>query len=666
MLNKYKNFVNCVINLFFSVAVPRSKTGVKRVKFSKDILEEAIRAVLEGKSVREAAREYSITKSTLWNYVKAHQTSGSATVNVKLGRNDTQQVFSKEQESELASYLDKAARLHYGLTKKDARSLAFQYADINNINCPEKWKTEKLAGKQWLRGFLKRWSELSLRKPEATSLARSTSFNKENVKKFFENYKEVLSRHTFTQHNIYNLDETGNSTVHVPPKIIAPKGIKQVGSMTSSERGVNVTMIACVNAAGNHVPPILIFPRVHFKQYMLNGAPPGSIGGANPSGWSNEQLFVQYLDHFISFVKPSKDDPVLLILDNHDSHISIEGIVKAKEAGVIMLTFPPHTSHKLQPLDRTVFGPYKTFYNTAVAEWMLSNPGKPVSIYEIAHICGKAFLQAFTAKNIISGFEVTGIHPVNENIFKEEEYLSSYVTDRPNPYSPSTQEKQAIASTSFSSKSDSNTVPTVSPHIIRPFPKAPERKVKGGRKRGKSMIMTDTPEKKAIEFEKSKKNKNKPTRPTPVCKKVKRVLTYSSSDNESDEDEIMSDSEEDSLAMLREDVNLRESESAAERSFLEERTIKEGSFVLVRLVGKKSTVFYIAEVTAVVNDSDYQVKYLKRVGNTQKFIRENEDIYDILARDVEMILPLPTSVGGSERQVSQLSFSIDFSFYNVR
>jgi hypothetical protein len=41
-----------------------------------------------------------------------------------------------------------------------------------------------------------------------------------------------MSRHSFTANNIYNLEETGNSTVHVPPKIICAKGIKQVWSVT--------------------------------------------------------------------------------------------------------------------------------------------------------------------------------------------------------------------------------------------------------------------------------------------------------------------------------------------------------------------------------------------------------------------------------------------------
>jgi hypothetical protein len=66
--------------------------------------------------------------------------------------------------------------------------------------------------------------------------------------------------------------------------MLAPRGIKQLGSMISGERGQHFTMIAAINAVGNHLPPMLIFPRAHFKNFVLKGAPVGSKGGANPSG----------------------------------------------------------------------------------------------------------------------------------------------------------------------------------------------------------------------------------------------------------------------------------------------------------------------------------------------------------------------------------------------
>jgi hypothetical protein len=76
-----------------------------------------------------------------------------------------------------------------------------------------------------------------------------------------------------------------------------------VDNVTSGERGINVTMIVAVNAFGNLVPPMLIFPRVHFKNHMLTGAPTASIAGAHPTGWSNQRLFGDYLKHFFFFFK---------------------------------------------------------------------------------------------------------------------------------------------------------------------------------------------------------------------------------------------------------------------------------------------------------------------------------------------------------------------------
>lgn len=163
---------------------------------------------------------------------------------------------------------------------------------------------------------------------------------------------------------------------------------------------------------------------------MINGAPPETLGLATPSGWSNSVKFEEFLKHFIKYVKPSKDDKVLMILDNHESHLSINIIDLAIENGIVMLTFPPHTSHKLQPLDRTVFGPLKKYYDKACNEWLLQHPGSPLTIYHVAECFGKAYPLAFTPSNIQSGFKVSGIWPVNENIFGDDEFPSSYVTDR--------------------------------------------------------------------------------------------------------------------------------------------------------------------------------------------------------------------------------------------
>ncbi|XP_072397987.1 uncharacterized protein [Diabrotica undecimpunctata] len=171
-------------------------------------------------------------------------------------------------------------------------------------------------------------------------------------------------------------------------------------------------MVACINAAGQTILPLFLFPRVRYKDHKTNGGIPGCIGAANPSGWSTAKIFLQFLDHLISCTKPIQEKPILVIMDNHDTHISIDIIDKAKNSGVVLLTIHPHTSHKMQPLDRGVFGLYKSFYHKTAEDWMLSNPGKPINIYDVAGIAGKAYLQAFTPKNIVKSFKVTGLWPV--------------------------------------------------------------------------------------------------------------------------------------------------------------------------------------------------------------------------------------------------------------
>lgn len=108
-------------------------------------------------------------------------------------------------------------------------------------------------------------------------------------------------------------------------------------------------------------------------------------------------------------------------------------MVKASDAGIVMLTFPPHTSHKLQPLDVSVYSSLKSNYNQAVDARLMNNPGKTFDIYCIAETNGQIYSKVFCPGNIVSGFEKTGIFPFNRDIFTDEDFLGSFVSDRPNP-----------------------------------------------------------------------------------------------------------------------------------------------------------------------------------------------------------------------------------------
>lgn len=158
------------------------------------------------------------------------------------------------------------------------------------------------------------------------------------------------------------------------------------------------------------------------KSTWLKNAPAGTRGSANPSGWSNEEILIEYLNHFIHYTKACKENESLLIFDNHESHLSDRATDKARECGIVMLHYL-----LLQPLDQTVFRPLKTFYYQELDLWMRNNRRKTFSIYNIAEAPGKAFPKAFTTNNITKGLSWTGIFPMNSDIFHNNDFLCSKV-----------------------------------------------------------------------------------------------------------------------------------------------------------------------------------------------------------------------------------------------
>ena len=113
-------------------------------------------------------------------------------------------------------------------------------------------------------------------------------------------------------------------------KSCTPTGMKNVGAITSGGRGELVTAVYAICAGGYALAPILIYPRVHKKDAFILGATTGTTGKATKSGWINEGLFVEFLDYISDLTCCSKESKTLVVLDKHESHISLAAIDKAR------------------------------------------------------------------------------------------------------------------------------------------------------------------------------------------------------------------------------------------------------------------------------------------------------------------------------------------------
>ncbi|KAJ4432925.1 hypothetical protein ANN_15182 [Periplaneta americana] len=247
-------------------------------KWHPDSMKQAVENVLTGQlSIRKAAEIYNIPKNTLIDRVSAIKGGKEITFTPALGR--FKPTFIAEFEGVLLNHVKDLSDRLLPLTRKEFLNLAFQLAEAlkipHHFNCDK-----KTSGKQFYFDFMKRHPNLSLQTPESTSLNRSIGFNKPQVNRFFESLTNLMEKYEFTPYKIYNCDETSVTTVQKHFKVISLKQNCQVGKLTSAERERSVTVLFCMNAGGQYIPPFFIFPQQRMNERLLIGAPKESIGEA--------------------------------------------------------------------------------------------------------------------------------------------------------------------------------------------------------------------------------------------------------------------------------------------------------------------------------------------------------------------------------------------------
>ena len=569
--------------------MPRqSKRRTSIGRFSEEDLNAAITGVREKRiSKKEASKTYNIGRATLNRYLIRNPDDQRVK---KISRSAAHTVFTAHEETDLAEYVRQCSKMYYGLTMKDLQHLAFSFGHANQKVMPASWMSNHMAGSDWAAGFRKR-HDLSLRLPENTSVARAVAFNMTNVNLFHDALDAALTKAEFSAASVWNLDETCVSTVTKPTRVVSPRGERQVGQIVSSERGVTITMCACVNASGRALAPALIFPRARVLEHWGRNAPPESLILANPSGWMLSEIFPAVLDHFFNQMAASPDNPQLLVYDNHSSHITLEAVTLARSRGVVIVTLPAHCSHRMQPLDVGVLGPWKRYYADAVRKWHQAHPGATLTIHDVSELVNEAFGRAFSIPSIVNAFRVTGIWPPNRATFTDADYMGAAPTAAAEEKEGKLRTEKDVGNDSIPgpSTSEEHVTSYVSPKEVRPFPNA-NRRVGGGRGRQKRLpvVLTSSPQKDKIQAARMDGNRSR---------RIQRLRPVHEDDATEVAEVHVDNNDEDIL--LQDSMKSNWNPSAT----------KAGDWLLVSLLGGRRDVshfrYVVQTITPYDNEDDY-------------------------------------------------------------
>ena len=409
--------------------------NIKRRQWNPADMEAAMRAVQEeGKTVTAAAKQHSVPRKTLDDRIKGRVTHGS--------NPGPSTVLTAREEDALASYLLYMAERGFPLMSNMAR--AFAWAVSMRSGTSDRFNEETGPGKYWWGNFHARHPELTLRTADNLERSRASALTKEVVDGYFETLKCTLEENDLVNEprQLFNCDETFLPLNMSCEKVITRKNTKHVYAQ-SRGTSEHITLLCGASAAGVALPPMIIFSKSFPGGVYKFDGPDDAVYGKSESGWIDSELFIVWMKKVFRRYHGSQR-PVLLFVDGHASHITIDVIDLARKNQIILFCLPPHTTHALQPLDVSVFKSLKSHFGKAVHALSFAKKDFVVSKREFARVVKTPFEKAFSMSNIKAGFKKCGIHPFDPNAVDQSKILPSFSS------SPSTDESYTSAEVSSS------------------------------------------------------------------------------------------------------------------------------------------------------------------------------------------------------------------------
>lgn len=406
-------------------------TGISKYKQYDEInLKLAVNEVKAGKmSSRTAQTIYSVPYRTISRHVK-----NLTEEKKELNKRGPPFVLTASEENDIANWLVECSKRGDPKSKDDLIYVAGDIRKLRDSSSSPNF-TNYYPTPQFVKGFLERHPFLSFRTPEHVTQAAAL-VSEERISNFFTKLREFIDENSYGEildrpEAWLNIDETSFSLGPKSDKVLAEKGSRTVYQVESGPSKSNITVTYCFNANGEALDTQVIFKnnftKLHEAAYMAGKENANVVFSQTENGWQNMNSFEQYIKHLVEQLDHIKR-PIIITFDNHPSHLNVALFKWCKARGVELVTFPPNTTHILQPADVGVFGPAKSGWKVAINKWKRENQGQSlneVSFMKVLADMNKVVMKTDTIKN---SFKATGLYPLNiENVHFERVLINSEV-----------------------------------------------------------------------------------------------------------------------------------------------------------------------------------------------------------------------------------------------
>ena len=198
--------------------------------------------------------------------------------------------------------------------------------------------------------------------------------------------------------------------------MLARRGNMFVHSIEPDQRK-HLSILSCVSATGGHIPNFYILKGTYFHKDYIANCEEEVVMDIQPNTWMTRWFFESWISHYIECLKkgPGIDlnNRHVLILDGHNSHVTLEVVKISMESSLDIVSLPSHTSHAFQPLDVSCFKSFKIAFRKIRDRWSLKSKTKPVDKQILCEWTSQALKAALTSKNIISRIKATSIWPLD-------------------------------------------------------------------------------------------------------------------------------------------------------------------------------------------------------------------------------------------------------------